>query len=254
MTLSIVSVSFIVSVLFIALTCWYLRSRIESDPEPFFLGLTFFAFAGQFIRSVEWTSKTIWEGRVLPGLGWLLFLLGIAGATVVLQAFVLKVHMQITRVHYCDLLRDAQIKPNPTRDHQIESWADVLLRLTGVDFFPGGYQWLRKFFPTQTEPRERSRRLAVSVLPPKEFRIKSGGVTGQKEAGNSLQASGGESQRQLEGITSETPNAITPELLVVPPTIQRQVYWWLYVLLCFLSWVWFVSAIMISQEHVTAPK
>jgi hypothetical protein len=154
--------------------------------------------------------------RMLPGYGKMLILLLTGFLTVIAQAYVMKVHMQITKAHYTELLKASQLKLG--QDHQIDRWATVLLRVTDVDFLPGGYGWLKKYFPAEIEPKERSRSLAVSVMPPKEFRINSDGITAQK--------------------------------LIVPPTKQRKVYWGLYVALFFLSWIWFVFAMIISQEQL----
>lgn len=230
MVLSVNSTGFIVGVFLIALFCWYLRSRIESDPEPFFLGLTFFAFAGQFIRTAEWTSQLIVKGRAFPGYGKILILLGLGLATVIGQAFVMKTHMQLTTAHYAQLLKRNHLKG--AQDHQIERWITVLLRITGVDFFPGGYRWLKDFFPTSIEPREKSRRLAVSVLPSKEFRIDPESAITQQAEGTTIQSTG-----------------IAASTLVVPPSLQRSVYWWSYVVLCILSWIWFISVMMVPLEH-----
>jgi len=214
-TLSANSVAFIGSVLVIALFCWYLRSRIESDPEPFILGLTFFAFAGQFIRTAEWTSEIIVKGRV-PGYGTIVILLLLGLFTFIGQAFVMKTHMLITTDHYAALLRKHHLKPG--QDHQIDRWTTVLLRVTDTDFFPGGYRLLKEFLPIKTEPRERSRKLAVSVLPTKEFRISA--------------------------------EAISAEALIVPASRRRKFYWWLYVVLCILSWTWFIWVMMIPREQL----
>lgn len=218
MTLSVNSIGFILGVFLIALLCWYLRTRIESNPEPFFLSLTFFAFAGQFIKFAESTALVIARERVFPGYGKMVILVACGVGTVVAQAYVLKVHMQITTAHYTGLL-DQYAKPGH-KDH-VDRWANVLLRITDVDFFPGGYGWLKQFFPTKTEPKLRSRNLAVLALPSKEFRVSSDG----------------------------TGDGITAKLLEVPPTSQRRFYWWSYVALCGLAWLWFLLAMMLSPQN-----
>lgn len=218
MTLSVNSIGFIVGVFLIALGCWYLRTRIESNPEPFFLSLTFFAFAGQFIRFAEATTLLIATQRVFPGYGKMLILIACGCATVVAQAFVLKVHMQITTAHYTWLLNEHR---KPGRNSQVDRWANVLLRITDVDFFPGGYNWIKQFFPTKTEPKLRSRNLALLTLPSKEFRVSPDG----------------------------TGDGINAKLLEVPPTRQRRFYWWSYVVLCALAWLWFLLAMMLSPQN-----
>jgi hypothetical protein len=204
MSFSTNSVGFIFGLLLIALICWYVRARLEANPEPFFLSFTLFAFAGQFIRSGEWAAKLIFSGVMLPGLGKLFILLGVAGVTVAFQVFVMKAHFDMTRAHYRALLHD-HLKSS--KDNQIDNWATVLLRVTGVDFFPGSYKWL---FPV--EPKEESRRLAISVLPSRDF----------------------------------NKSRITADSLIVPATPQRKLYWWLYVGLCLLAWLWFVLAMGIA--------
>jgi len=47
----------IVSVLLIAFFSWLIRSIAESDYEPFLVHLTFFAFAGQLIRTAELSKE-----------------------------------------------------------------------------------------------------------------------------------------------------------------------------------------------------
>jgi|ERR1044072_317090 hypothetical protein len=203
------SVGFLLGVFLIALFCWYLRSRIESDPEPFFLNLTFFAFAGQFIKFAELTADSIIHGRWLPGFGTLLILLGVSTGLVIGQARVMRVHMEMTGKHYRDVLTRKLKREN---NHQVERWAIVLLRITGVDLFPGGYRWLKLFSPE--EPRTITRELAVFALPRDGFRSKKG---------------------------------IAPEDLVLDVTKERRIYWWLYVTICIFSWGLFVYAIIFAQ-------
>ena len=203
------SIGFIVGVVIIALFCWWLRSKIESDPEPFFLNLTFFAFAGQFIKFAELTFDAIVHGRWLPGFGTLFFLLAGATGLVLAQARVMWWHMQMTSAHYEELLKRKLKKDN----HGVERWKTVLLRITGVDLFPGGYRWLKLLYPV--EPRAGSRELAVFALPHDGFRTKKG---------------------------------IGANDLVLPVTGERRIYWWLYVLICICSWGLFVYAMIFAQR------
>jgi hypothetical protein len=198
------SIGFIFGLFLVAWICWYVRARLEFIPDPFFLSFTFFAFVGQFVRSAEWIARLIFGGVMPPGLGKLFILWGVGFATAAFQVVVMTVHVAMTRAHYRSLLRNHS---KSTSQDQLDNWATVLLRVTGVDFFPGSYKWL---FPI--EPKEESRRLAISVLP----------STGFDKSG------------------------IDPDSLIVPATTQRKVYWWLYVALCLLAWLWFVLVMGIA--------
>lgn len=206
------SIGFIGGVLFIALFCWSLRSRIESDPEPFFLNLTFFAFAGQFIKTAELGFEILAHGRWLPGYGSLVILLAVAFGLVTAQARVMWCHMQLTSTYYKMVLAR---KFKKDHNHAIDRWSVALLRITGVDLFPGGYWWLKLLYPV--EPRASSRELAAFVLPNDGFRTK----------------------KRIEG-----------EDLKLPDTPQRKAYFWLYVLVCFCSWGLFIYAMIFAQKRL----
>ena len=144
---------FFSAVLGIAILLWFLRTFVESDPDPFFLNFTFFAFAGQCIR----TSELLHTKHLQPLHGGLL--LG-ASIFVAVQVFVMKKHKRITLEHYKFMLKQAKTDGCPERE--IDHWAGVLLRITGVDFHPGGYAWWASLF--DTEPREDRREQAFSIL------------------------------------------------------------------------------------------
>lgn len=100
MSFSTNPIGFIFGLLLVGLTVWYIRARLESNPEPFFLSFTFFAFAGQFVRSAEWSAKPVFGGVIPPGLGRLWILVGIGAVTAALQVVVMGVHFAMTRAHY----------------------------------------------------------------------------------------------------------------------------------------------------------
>jgi hypothetical protein len=205
------SIGFIFGILVFAFLCWALRSQIESDPEPIFLNLTFFAFAGQFIRTAEWIWELIVHGHMLPGFGTLIYLFIAALVVVILQARVMKMHMDMTTAHYNDLLKKRFRRLRLAHDHEIDRLAKVLLRITGVDFYPGGYLWLQWFKKgSSKEARAKSRDLAVSILP----------------VGIRLKA----------------------KTLILKKTPQRRFYWWSYVIICLCSWILFVSAIVLTRK------
>ena len=141
------------TVLIIAFLIWMMRTWVESDPDPFFLNLTFFAFAGQCIR----TSEFIREGRSSAQL---LFLLLCGSVMLVVQVLVMRAHMKTTLKYYKTVL--TQNKADGCSEQVIEYWANMLLQITGVDFAPGHYNWLIVF---NTEPREKRRMDAFAILP-----------------------------------------------------------------------------------------
>src|SRR6185503_7012646 len=92
MTLSVElinSIGFVVGVFIIAIGCWWLRCRIQSNPEPFWLSLTFFAFAGQFTRFAEATSRVIGTQKTFPGYGMMFFLVALGVLFVLIQTSVM---------------------------------------------------------------------------------------------------------------------------------------------------------------------
>jgi hypothetical protein len=200
----------------IALWTWCMRSWVESDPDPFFLNLTFFAFAGQCIR----TSEFFHDGNVIQDgyLSNILLILLLFGALVVVfQVNVMRAHMRETKEYYIELLQ--KYRKDGCSDPEIEHWAGVLLRITGTDFSPGIYGWLKGLlavFPT--EPRAKSRVDAHSILPGTSFR---------------------KSPPDDEGLTAG---------LMAVPSERRYTLWHLYWGTCVVSWIIFAVAIWFSQK------
>ncbi len=191
----------VAAVLLIALFAWIVRTYAESDPDPFLLNLTFFAFAGQCIR----TSELIGERH--PWMGWIVGLATFAALLVMAQSAVIRFQAKRTREHYKVILKaNLQVKLSPA---EIDSWADVLVRITGVDFFPGSfYKWLSKRIGSA--PREDRRQKAVSILPDIFFK------------------------------------EVASESLVIPEE-SRRFLWNLYAIICFVSWIAFIVCLLIPR-------
>ncbi len=117
--------TFVVVVLVIAIVVWGLRSFVESDPDPLVLNLTFFAFAGQCIR----TAEVINAGQQPAGL--LGALLPVSILLVLAQVAVTKLQLKRTALHYNKILREKGFKID-----QAGYWAEGLVRITGVDYYP----------------------------------------------------------------------------------------------------------------------
>ncbi len=196
---------FFLAVLGIATALWFLRTLVESDPDPFFLNFTFFAFAGQCIR----TSELLDTGRLRPVHGGLL--LG-SFIIVAVQVFVMKKHKRLTFEHYRFTLKAK--KNDGCSDRELDHWANVLLRITGVDFHPGGYAWWASLF--DTEPREERREQAFSILPDSHFQLRSENVEAN--------------------------------VLMLPDSSERRRYWWSYVGCCIVAWMLFGAAVFIHSD------
>jgi TonB family protein len=147
---------FVGLVFFIALIVWGIRSFFEEEPDPLLLNFTFFAFAAQCILTVEAYHERIVLGLLAPAV---LLLLA--------QMFVIREQVNKTREHYKKVLRDNSIGSPPTGE--IGDWAAILVRITGVDFFPEFYQDWIKF----GNPREKRREQAVEVLPRDKFKCEA---------------------------------------------------------------------------------
>jgi hypothetical protein len=195
------AVGFVAGVFGIALISWLVRSFAESDPDPLLLNFTFFAFAGQCIL----TAELIGQGKPI---GWILGLDLVALILVVLQIIIVKEQVSTTVEHYEDLLR-----ANEADEDDVEHWAGVLVRITGVDFFPEFYQKFIniKFFRNS---RERRRKQAVSILPRDLFKNRS--------------------------------HAITSADLTVKPD-DRKWLWRVYAGFCFAAWLVFIICIAIGR-------
>ena len=192
-------VVFVGLVLFIALIVWGIRSIFEEEPDPLLLNFTFFAFAAQCILTVEAYKERI-----------VLVLLAPAVLLLLAQMFVIREQVNKTRERYKKVLRDKSIGSLPAGE--IENWADILLRITGVDFFPEFYQDWIKF----GNPREKRREQAVEVLPRDKFKC------------------------------GEDTDGVIPEALLIPPE-ERQGLWRRYAWICFFSWFFFIICIIAAR-------
>jgi hypothetical protein len=205
-----------VAVVVIALGLWYLRSNVELQPDPFFLNLTFFAFAAQCIRTVEAWQADEANGLLLIYFGAALILLG-------LELAVIRKHGSLTVARYEEQLKTANaeaVKANvggsrkEWQQGEIHRWAKLLVKISGTDFLPGSL-WLltlASFF--EVEPKEKSKRDAVSILPTLDFIL-----------------------------TSES---LKPKELNVPDP-DRKRYGLLYIVFPALSWIVYVLALFASR-------
>ena len=199
------SFSFIIAVFIIAVVIWGLRSIFESEPDPFLLNLTFFAFAGQAIL----TAELVREGRqsvaliplILPALFFLL-----------LQIWIIRKQVDRTLEHYINLLKEKLLKKDvidTCGEEWLERWANLMVRITGVDFYPEFYLDKVKV----GSPREKARKQAVSILPSDVFDLSEDGITSRK--------------------------------LMLAPNDRRRL-WRTYVIVCVASWLIFILCILIA--------
>ncbi len=192
---------FIGVVLGIAVMAWLVRSVFESEPDPFLLNFTFFAFAGQCILTAELVREGKQQGLVLV-------LLVPATILLLLQIFVIRLQVERTQEHYANLLEENKI--GTRSDAEIEQWASVLVRITGVDFFPEFYlKWVKL-----GSPRERRRKQAILAIPREHFK------TGKE--------------------------AISAERLLLDPR-DRRALWRCYAAICFSSWFVFIICIITAR-------
>ena len=174
------SALYILAVLVIAIIVWVVRSYVEAEPDPFFLNLTFFAFAGQWVLTAELFRETRPDGLVL-------FLDLAALGIVFLQLTVMRAQFSTTKEHYKKLLENNLVDKEKILadndgdlpkglDDEIDKWATVMVRITGIDFFPEWYQnrFNRGF---KGGPREERRRQAVFVLPTGKFECRKDHIT-----------------------------------------------------------------------------
>lgn len=160
------SVWYIVAVLGMALVAWLVRSFAESNPDSFLLNFTFFAFAGQCVLTAE-----IVRGGAASGAVFGLLLIGLI--LMLLQMLILRAQAQRTLEHYENVLtRNATTSLSPD---EIEGWANRLIHITGVDFYPEFYTPMSKGWGRG--PRHKRRKEAISVLPNSDFRRGDGGLT-----------------------------------------------------------------------------
>jgi membrane protein YqaA with SNARE-associated domain len=149
----IYSLIFVAVVVFIAFLAWLIRSSVDSEPDPLLLNLTFFAFAGQLVLTVELFNKS-------PVLNTILILLDAIALLVVLgQSRIVQGHATKTVSHYETLLSDRGVDVN-----QASIWAKILLHITGVDFYPEFYQQHVNIRFLKLNTPEDRRRLALRIL------------------------------------------------------------------------------------------
>ncbi len=204
-------------VLILALALWFLRSkRMELQPDPFFLNLTFFAFAAQSIRTLE-----AWQtGRANS---WLWLWWGVGFMLLGLELAVISQHEKLTIMHYEDFLEKANLKAVdkaeregtakiPWPPGEINRWAKLMVRISGTDFLLGSLWLLASVFEDQ--PKEKSKRDAVSILPTSEF------VPPPKDS-------------------------ISRELAV--PDLDRKRFGSLYIIFSALSWIVLILALFASR-------
>jgi len=189
--------TYVLAVVGIAIVAWLVRSVAESDPDPFLLNFTLFAFAGQSIL----TAELIREGNP-PGI--ILLLLIPAVIILFLQIIIIRSQFTGTIEHYIKVLTEAK-KTTCTND-EIQRWASVLVRITGVDYYPEFYL---RFIKGVRSPRESRRKQAVSILPHSKFNH----------------------------------TALESDRLLVPPE-NRQFLWRCYAAFCACSWIIFIICII----------
>jgi hypothetical protein len=205
MYLPIESISFIAAVLGITLLVWLVRSIAESNPDPFLLNLTIFAFAGQCVATAERVREANASGVVFA-------LLLIAVILLLLQAFIIRTEWATTIRHYKEVLESNKV--GELSSAEIERWALLLLRITGVDFYPEFYMGITA--GPRHGPRHNLRKQAISILPPSEFKVGSSGVTASA---------------------------------LIVPAHERKWLWRTYVLICMLSWSVFIVSLLVPAWH-----
>lgn len=207
-----------VAVVVIALVLWYARSNVELQPDPFFLNLTFFAFAAQCIRTME-----AWQTGHLGA--WLIFFFLMAVMLLALELAVMRKHEKLTVLHYEKQLEmanqeaiakarqeGAEKKAAPLGE--LNRWAKLLVKISGTDFLPGSLRLLAIVSMFEGEPKEKSKKEAVSILP--------------------------------DGDYIQTSDYLSPKGLTVSDPDQR-LYGFLYIFFAALSWLAFVGALFTSR-------
>ena len=190
----------------VAALTWGVRYWMEPDhPNSFILDSMFFAFAAQCIHTLEIQG----QAKLLM-IGFLLL---------IFQVLVVQNHRWTTLKHYRALLSECVLDPKngPGVQVEVEFWANMLLRITGTDFFPALYWWLATF---TEEPRERARETAVTFI----------------------------SNIQTKCLDAQL-KTWTPELLTVGPSPRRTLLKWAYLVLWLVSWICFFFVI---KQH--APR
>lgn len=154
---------FVGVMLIIGVMAWLFRTVVEGEPDPFLLNLCFFAFAGQAVWVLEQalTGNESWPLYVL-------FLVSVA--LLILEVLVYRRQVQKTREHYEEVLR-GRLRAG-VNEQIVGPWAEICLRITGVDFWPELYKDLVPLFSNQG-PRKRRRKQAIRVLPVNDFDLPS---------------------------------------------------------------------------------
>jgi membrane protein YqaA with SNARE-associated domain len=201
-TLVLSSLPFVLSLALIALASWLVRSFADSDPDPFLLNFTFFAFAGQCISTFQLIRVTN------PGVVILLLLIGLI--LVLLQVVTVRSQASTTFEHYRTVLDQNKTQHCTTAD--VDHWANALVRITGLDFWPELYSLQKKGFGKGF--RAKRRQEGLSVLPTSLFNKGSG--------------------------------ALRSEDLTVPEDARKWL-WRSYYLICIGSWGLFITGIVIER-------
>lgn len=199
----------------IALLTWLLRNLTDSDPDPFLLNFTFFAFAGQSIRTVE--------SGCAPPLLWALLL---GTVFVIAQVYIVRWHGRVTTQHYQRVLEEISI--NTKSPPAIAHWARILRQITSTDVYPEYYELVASLFGSA--PRVDSRNDAKSILPGSLF----------------------DAEKSLPPAFCDSENAgpehyKLPEVLKLPRG-QRQNLWRVYLVASLASWLTFFWATYLTTE------
>lgn len=206
---------FISVVAVIALLTWLLRNLTDSDPDPFLLNLTFFAFAGQSIRTVE-------NGCEKP----LLWALLLGTVFVIAQVYIVRWHGRVTTQHYQRVLEEISL--NTKSPPAIAHWANILRQITSTDVYPEYYELVASLFGSA--PRVDSRIDAKSILPDSLFNA-------EKLLPSSL----------FDSENAGPERCKLPEALKLPRG-QRQNLWRVYLVAGLLSWITFFWAAYLTTN------
>lgn len=188
-------------VLSLGFLAWLYRTLAAEDPDPFLLNMTLFATFGQLILLVQSMFSKQGPLGVLVLLGFGSFIL------IVVQVFAFHRQVDLTREHYTALL--TTYKTADTMDHTVEHWAEVAVKVTGVDFYPEWYENLSKLFKNH---RAERRKMAHSILPSANFKVQE----------------------------------FSPADFTVPED-QRKGPWRFYAILCGLSWAVYLVSSLIAR-------
>lgn len=194
---------YIAAVVGIALVAWLVRSFVESNPDSFLLNITFFAFAGQCV----FTAQMMREGLSIAVLS-VLLLIGLS--LLVFQVLIFRAQALKTLEHYQRVLEENKLVS--LTSSEIEHWATMLIRITGVDFYPEFYNTMSKGFGRG--PRAKRRKEAISILPQDRFKSGSDGVT--------------------------------IDSLLVPPD-ERKWLWRSYAFTSLSAWLFFITSILVTS-------